>query len=266
MPHAVRIMGVLNVTPDSFSDGGRHNRPDEALKRAAQMVSEGADIIDVGGESTRPGADAVDEQQELDRVIPVVEAVHREFDTVVSIDTRKPRVMREAVSAGARFINDVSGLREHGALETVARLGVPVCIMHMQGRPHDMQFDPHYDDVVAEVLEYLLARAAACEAAGVAREHIVIDPGLGFGKTVEHNLTLLANLPRFASAGFEVLIGASRKQTIGTVLGRSVDDRLYGSIGLAVHAALNGAAIVRVHDVGATADAVTMALAVEARR
>ena len=259
-------MGVLNVTPDSFSDGGHHNRPDAALTRAVQILDEGAAIIDVGGESTRPGAAAVGEQEELDRVLPVVEAIHRELDVVVSVDTSKPRVMREAVNAGAGFINDVNALQADEALELAAGLDVPVCVMHMQGRPRDMQHDPRYEDVVTEVLEFVLARAAACEAAGIAREHIVIDPGLGFGKTVEHNLSLLANLPRFVASGYEVLVGASRKQTIGTVLGRAVDDRVHGSVGLAVQAVLNGARIVRVHDVQATADALNMVLAVQAQQ
>ena len=257
-----RIMGVLNVTPDSFSDGGQYEQFGSAVTRALAMVAEGAAIIDVGGESSRPGSQPVSEQEELDRVIPVIEKITNETDTIVSIDTCKPNVMRAAVQAGARFINDINALRAEGALEVASLLQVPVCVVHMQGRPRDMQRAPSYTDVVEEVLDFLLERTGACLQAGIAAEKIIIDPGLGFGKTVDHNLGLLANLGTFVDTGFEVLIGISRKQTIGTVLGRGVDERLHGGLGLAVQAVLNGARIVRVHDVGPTADALGMVEAV----
>ncbi|HWS02651.1 MAG TPA: dihydropteroate synthase [Gammaproteobacteria bacterium] len=258
-PH---VMGILNVTPDSFADGGRYVAHAAALAQARAMVAEGAAIIDVGGESTRPGAAPVSVQQELDRVIPVIEAVHAELPVVISVDTSKAEVMRAAVAAGAGFINDVRALREPGALEIAAASGVPVCLMHMQGEPRSMQQQPHYDDVVAEVKGFLLERAAACQAAGVSRERIVLDPGFGFGKSAAHNLRLLKQLPILAEAGYPILVGLSRKSLIGIVLDLPVEQRLHPSVALAVLAVWQGARIVRVHDVAATAQAVRMCAAV----
>lgn len=259
-----QVMGILNVTPDSFSDGGRFVGRDAALQHARAMVEEGAAIIDIGGESTRPGAAPVSVQQELDRVMPVIEAVRAELRVAVSVDTSKPEVMRAAVAAGAGFINDVRALREPGALGVAAAAGVPVCLMHMQGEPRDMQQQPHYADVVAEVRDFLLDRARACQAAGIPRAHIVLDPGFGFGKTVAHNLQLLRHLPILVETGYAVLAGLSRKALIGSVLGLPVDQRLAPSVALAVLAVWQGARIVRVHDVAATVRAVRMCDAVRA--
>lgn len=257
------VMGILNVTPDSFSDGGRFNRPEAAIERVLQMITEGADIIDIGGESTRPGAPEISEEEELQRVVPVVEAIRRHNDIPISVDTSKPRVMREAVAAGASFINDVRALQAPGALDTVAELGVPVCLMHMQGQPRTMQANPHYDDVVGEVREFLLQRAEACLAAGIDRENIILDPGFGFGKTVQHNLVLFRHLDTLVETGYPVLVGISRKSMIGKLLGdRPVDQRLAASVGLAALAGWLGAAIVRVHDVQENADALTLCRAV----
>jgi dihydropteroate synthase len=247
-------MGVLNVTPDSFSDGGRWDGRDAALRHAADMIHEGADIIDVGGESTRPGAVAVPEPQELDRVIPIVESLAGEFDVTLSVDTSKAAVMRAAVAAGAGMLNDVYALRQPGALEAAAELDVPVCLMHMQGEPRSMQVAPRYDDVVAEVERFLLERAGVAEAAGVPREHIVIDPGFGFGKSTAHNLALLRALPRLSRAGYPVLAGLSRKRILEALTGRPVEGRLAGSLALALVAARGGASIIRVHDVAETVD------------
>ena len=255
-------MGILNVTPDSFSDGGAWTDPDTALRHALDMVADGADIVDVGGESTRPGAQPVSVQEEIDRVVPIIERLSGEADCAVSIDTSKPQVMREAVQAGATMINDVFALRVDGALETVAHLNVPVCLMHMQGEPRVMQKNPHYDDVVSEVSEFLLRRAAACEAAGIAHSQIVIDPGFGFGKSLEHNLALFAALPQLANLGYPVLVGVSRKSMLGQITGRDTGDRLAASVASAVLAAQAGAAIVRVHDVAETADALKVLSAV----
>ncbi len=255
-------MGILNVTPDSFSDGGRFIGRADALRRVREMIAEGAGIIDVGGESTRPGARAVAADEELARVIPVIEAIRSESDIPVSIDTSKPEVMRAAVAAGASLINDVRALREPGALAAAAELGVPVCLMHMRGEPRTMQQDPRYDDVVAEVLAFLEQRVAACEAAGIPRERIVLDPGFGFGKTLEHNLALFRALPRFAATGLPVLVGVSRKSMIGQVLEVPVDERLAGSLALASLATWLGAAIIRSHDVRDTVQAVRMIRAV----
>jgi dihydropteroate synthase len=267
-----RVMGILNVTPDSFHDGGRFTRLDAALRQAEQLVGEGADIVDVGGESTRPGAAAVGENEELDRVIPVIERLASELAVPVSIDTSKPRVMREAVQAGAGLINDVRALREPGALETAARAPVPVCLMHMQGQPRTMQAEPRYTDVVAEVRDFLLERVEACEAAGIGRERLVIDPGIGFGKTIEHNLALFRGLPELARTGLPLLVGVSRKSMLGALLarrqGRSEpvpsEGRLYASVGAAVVAALGGARLLRVHDVAATCEALAVASAMQA--
>ncbi len=251
---APRIMGILNVTPDSFSDGGCFDRLDAALAHAEAMVEAGADLLDVGGESTRPGARPVSEAEELERVIPVIEALAARFDVPVSIDTSKPVVMREAVAAGAAMINDVNALRAEGALATAAAAGVPVCLMHMQGEPRTMQQAPHYDDVVTEVRDFLLARARACEAAGIARDAIVLDPGFGFGKTLAHNLALLRHLPVLCDTGYPVLAGISRKSMIGALTGREVDARLAGSLAAALLALEGGARILRVHDVAETRD------------
>lgn len=257
------VMGILNVTPDSFSDGGRFNRPDTAIERVRRMIGEGADIIDIGGESTRPGAPAVSEEEELQRVIPVIEAIRHESEIPVSVDTSKPGVMRQAVAAGAGLINDVRALQEAGALEAAAELGVPVCLMHMQGQPRTMQANPQYDDVVAEVRAFLLARADACRAAGIGEQNIILDPGFGFGKTVKHNLTLFRHLDRLVEAGYPVMVGVSRKSMIGKLLNdRPVEGRLAASVGLATLAAWLGAAILRVHDVQETVDALAMCRAV----
>ena len=257
------VMGVLNVTPDSFSDGGRYLAPAAARERARRMIAEGADIIDVGGESTRPGAAPVGVEEELARVVPVIEAIRAESDVPISVDTSKPEVMAAACEAGADMINDVRALREPGALETAARLGRPVCLMHMQGEPRTMQAAPRYDDVVAEVEAFLRQRVAACEAAGLPRGNLVIDPGFGFGKTLEHNLLLFHALPRLRRMGLAVLVGVSRKTMIGTILDRPPQGRLHGSVALAGLAVWLGARIVRVHDVGATRDAVRVVQAVK---
>ena len=249
------VMGILNVTPDSFSDGGQYLSLDSALHRAKGMWDEGADIIDVGGESTRPGSIPISVSEELRRVLPVIRAIRAELPVCLSIDTSKPEVMRAAVAAGADMINDVRALRADGAIEVVKDLGVPVCLMHMQGEPRTMQAAPGYRDVVRDVWGFLEARVEACEARGIAREHILIDPGFGFGKTLEHNLRLLAGLSSFVASGLPVLVGLSRKSMIGAILNRPVGERLYGSVALAVLAAIKGVAMVRVHDVGPTVQA-----------
>jgi dihydropteroate synthase len=250
------VMGVLNVTPDSFSDGGRFLDPSAALDHAQQMITDGADLVDVGGESTRPGALPTPEREELKRVIPLIEKMAVQ-GIPVSVDTRKPAVMRAAIAAGASMINDVSALRAPGALDVVASAGVPVavCVMHMQGEPATMQQSAAYGDVVYEVKAFLAERAAACEAAGIARDRIVIDPGFGFGKTVEHNLTLLRRLPEIVALGYPVVAGLSRKSTIGALTGRDAGERTAGSVAAALAAVARGAAIVRVHDVRETVDA-----------
>jgi dihydropteroate synthase len=257
-----QVMGVLNVTPDSFSDGGDFFSTALALERAWRMVDEGAAIIDVGGESTRPGARPVPLEEELRRVLPVIEALHRSLPVPVSIDTRKPQVMRAAVAAGAGLINDVNALRAEGAAAVASELAVPVCLMHMQGEPESMQAAPRYTDVVDEVIGFLLDRAQACIAAGVAREKILLDPGFGFGKTAEHNLRLLRHLDRLTGQGYPVLVGLSRKSLIGQILDLPVDKRLYASVALAVLAVWQGAAIVRCHDVRETREAIRMCRAV----
>jgi len=259
-----RVMGVLNVTPDSFSDGGAFLAPERAVEQARRMVSEGAAVIDVGGESTRPGAAQVPLEEELRRVVPVIEAVAAEPDVVVSVDTSKPEVMRAAVAAGAGLINDVRALRAPGALEMAARLDAAVCLMHMQGEPRTMQQTPHYDDVAGEVAAFLTERVRACEAAGIARERLLIDPGIGFGKTLEHNLSLLKHLDALGGLGLPILLGVSRKSFIGAVLDRPVGQRLYGSLALAALGVWQGAALVRVHDVAASAQVLAMCQAVRA--
>jgi dihydropteroate synthase len=256
------VMGILNTTPDSFSDGGRFTAVSIALEHAERMADEGADIIDVGGESTRPGASAVDEQQEMDRVVPVIEAIRANVDVPVSIDTSKPGVMRAAVAAGAMMINDVRALRVDGALAAAAELQKPVCLMHMQGQPGTMQQDPQYDDVVAEVTQFLRGRVAECKEAGLAEDLLVLDPGFGFGKTTDDNIELLANLRQLRDIGRPLLIGISRKSMLGAITGREVDQRLAGSLAAAVMAVERGASIVRVHDVAETVDALRIAAAV----
>ena len=259
---APAVMGILNVTPDSFWDGGRFDRRDAAMRHAEAMAGQGAALIDIGGESTRPGSKGVDEQEELDRVIPVIEAVRSVTAVPISIDTSKPGVMREAVAAGAVMINDVCALREPGALEAAAALGVPVCLMHMQGKPRSMQEAPSYDDVVAEVAAFLDQRVQACIDAGMDESLIVVDPGFGFGKTREHNVRLLANLRQCRVRGRPLLAGISRKSTLGDLTGRTVDERMPASVTAAAIAVLNGADIVRAHDVGPTVDALRVVEAV----
>lgn len=258
------VMGILNVTPDSFSDGGRYISVDAALAQAERMVEEGAAIVDIGGESTRPGAQAVDSVEELRRVLPIVEALAKRLPVPVSIDTSKPEVMRTAVEAGAGFINDVLALRTPGAVESAAAAAVPVCVMHMQGEPRTMQSEPHYRDVVADVSAFLEQRLAACIDGGITAERVLVDPGFGFGKTLAHNLSLFRHLDRFTGMGAGVLVGVSRKSMIGGVLDRPVEERLAGSLALATLAAAHGAAIVRVHDVRETVDAIKMVNAVAA--
>ncbi len=257
-PDTPSVMGILNVTPDSFSDGGRYNTLDLAIEQAATMVADGADVIDVGGESTRPGALPVTAQQELDRVIPVIEGIRRQLDCIISVDTSSPLVMREAVAAGADFVNDVRALGQAGAVAEVAALDVPVCLMHMQGSPQTMQQNPDYTSVVASVVEFLADRIQQCVDAGISREKIIIDPGFGFGKRLEHNLALLSNLERLHALKCPMLIGVSRKSMFGQLLGRDVGDRLAGTIAATVIAAQKRCAIMRVHDVREAVDAVKM--------
>ena len=250
-----RVMGIVNVTPDSFSDGGKHGTSDAAIAYALGLVEEGADLLDIGGESTRPGATEISEAEELKRVIPVIEALAKQINIPIAIDTSKPAVMRAAVQAGASIINDVFALRRENALDVAAELNVPVILMHMQGEPGSMQSAPHYNDAVAEVHSFLTQRIFACEMAGISKKNIVIDPGFGFGKSLEHNLALLAQLQRFVELGVPVLAGLSRKSFIGSLSGRDVNDRVHGSVAAALIAAQNGAKIIRVHDVAATVDA-----------
>jgi len=258
-----QVMGVLNVTPDSFSDGGDFFAPERALARALQMQEQGAALIDIGGESTRPGAAPVSAEDELRRVLPVIEALQGRLEVPISIDTRKPEVMRAAAAAGAGMINDVNALRAPGALEAAAESGLPVCLMHMQGEPRTMQSGPRYSDVVGEVKRFLVERVAACEAAGIGRQRILLDPGFGFGKTLEHNLQLLARLDELAASGLPVVVGLSRKSMIGKLLGVEVGERLPASIALAVLAVERGARLVRAHDVAATWQALQMQAALQ---
>ncbi|PHQ27485.1 dihydropteroate synthase [Marinobacter guineae] len=257
------VMGILNVTPDSFSDGGKFNRPDVALQRARQMVADGAAFIDVGGESTRPGATPVSVQEELDRVCPVVEAIARELDAVVSVDTSAPEVMAETARLGAGLINDVRALQREGAPEVVARVGIPVCIMHIQGEPDTMQDHPDYRNVRREVSSFLSERMRVAEMAGVRPENILLDPGFGFGKSLEHNLQLLASLEQMHILGHPLLIGVSRKSMLGHITGRDVNERLPASLAAATISAMKGASIIRVHDVRETVDAVRVVAAVK---
>jgi len=261
-------MGVINTTPDSFSDGGTLYRAggldlDLALARAAEMVAAGAAILDIGGESTRPGAAPVSTQEEMDRVLPLLERVTAELEVVCSLDTSSPELIRAGARAGAGLVNDVRALTRAGALEAAAATGMAVCLMHMRGEPASMQDAPHYEDVVAEVCDFLAHRVAACEAQGIPRQRLLLDPGFGFGKTLAHNLQLLRELPRVAAMGFPVVAGLSRKSMIGKLLGREVGDRLPASLALAVLAVERGAAVIRTHDVAATVDAVAMCVALE---
>ncbi len=258
-----QVMGVLNVTPDSFSDGGDFFSPEKALAHALDMEAAGAAIIDIGGESTRPGAVEVSLQEELDRVIPVIERLQPRLGVPMSVDTQKPEVMRAAVAAGAGMINDVNALRAPGALEAAAGCGVPVCLMHMQGDPRTMQSAPEYDNVVDEVHGFLAERAAACRDAGIPGEQILLDPGFGFGKTVEQNLALLAGLAVLTDTGYPVLVGLSRKSMIGKLLGVEVEERLPASLALAVLAVERGASLVRAHDVAETWQALQMCIALQ---
>ena len=260
-----RVMGIVNVTPDSFSDGGAHFDVEAAVAHGLALVAEGADILDIGGESTRPGADAVPLEEELRRTVPVIERLDSETRVPLSIDTFKPEVMRAAVAAGAGMINDICGLRSEGALEAAAELGVPVVLMHMLGEPRSMQDAPSYDDVVGEVHRFLAERIFAAEMAGIPRSRIVADPGFGFGKTTAHNMTLLAQLERFGELGVPVLAGLSRKRSIGEITGRDMpQQRVYGSVAAHLLAAQRGAKILRVHDVAATVDALRVWEAVDA--
>lgn len=260
-PH---VMGILNVTPDSFSDGGQHVGVDAALRHAEAMVTAGATLVDVGGESTRPGARVVSPLEELERVAPVVEAIARELDVVISVDTSTPAVIRETARLGAGLINDVRSLTRDGALDAAADTGLPVCLMHMRGEPADMQNDPRYEDVTAEVLSFLRGRMGACVAAGIRAERIVLDPGFGFAKTLSHNLSLFKHMERLHVLGRPLLVGVSRKSMIGQALERDVGQRLYGGLGLAALAVVQGAKILRVHDVAETVDVVRMIAAVQA--
>jgi dihydropteroate synthase len=258
------VMGVLNVTPDSFSDGGRYLHLTDALRRAEAMVEEGAALIDVGGESTRPGAAPVSVQEELDRVLPVVERLARELPVPISVDTSRPEIIREAARAGAGLINDVRALRLPGALEAAAASGLPICLMHLRGEPATMQHEPVYADVVAEVHTFLAERIRVCESAGIPRERILVDPGFGFGKTLDHNLILLRHLDRFTNLAAGVLVGVSRKSMIGALLNAPVGERLSGGLAAAVIAFWQGANIIRAHDVRETVQALCVCAAARA--
>jgi dihydropteroate synthase len=260
-----RVVGILNLTPDSFSDGGAYASVEAAVAHGVAMAGQGADMLDIGGESTRPGAAEVSVQEELRRVLPVIEQLRAQTQLPLAIDTSKPEVMRAAVAAGAGMINDVYALRREGALEAAAELGVPVCLMHMRGEPRDMQVDPQYDDVVGEVHRFLTDRLFACELAGIDRRKVMVDPGFGFGKNLEHNLELLRALERFANLGSGVYVGLSRKSMIGTITGRQQpEQRAAGSAAAALIAVQRGARLVRVHDVAATVDALAVWQAVHA--
>ena len=258
------VMGILNITPDSFSDGGRFTQRDAALRHAEAMVAAGATLVDVGGESTRPGARVVTALEELERVAPIVEAISRELDVIISVDTSTPAVIRETARLGAGLINDVRSLTRDGALDAAAATGLPVCLMHMRGEPGDMQNNPHYDDVTVEVAMFLEQRMAACASVGIGAEKIVLDPGFGFAKTLAHNLSLFKHMQDLYRLGRPLLVGVSRKSMIGLALERPVGERLYGSLALAALAMTRGASILRVHDVAETVDVVRMIAAVEA--
>lgn len=258
------VMGILNITPDSFSDGGRFNQRDLALRHAQAMVEAGATLIDIGGESTRPGARPVSVVEELERVAPLVEAINRELDVVISVDTSTPAVMRESARLGAGLINDVRALRRDGALDAAAATGLPVCLMHMQGEPSTMQDHPHYDDLLGEVSSFLLERMQACASAGIPAERILLDPGFGFAKSHAHNLSLFKHMQALHALGRPLLVGVSRKSMVGLALNKPVTERLNGSLALAALAMTKGAKILRVHDVAETIDVVRMIAAVEA--
>lgn len=258
------VMGILNITPDSFSDGGNFLNFNKAIAHAEAMVADGADIIDVGGESTRPGAENVSLQEELDRVIPVIERISTRLSVAVSVDTSKPEVMRAAVAAGAAMVNDVFALRREGAVEAVAELNVAVCLMHMQGEPRSMQEAPEYHALLREIIEFLAGRIAACTAAGIATDNIIVDPGFGFGKNDQHNLQILANLEQLQELQRPLLVGLSRKRTLGNLTGKDADQRVFAGVAAAVIAVRGGANIVRTHDVAATVDALKIADAVNA--
>ncbi|CNE30207.1 dihydropteroate synthase [Yersinia enterocolitica] len=250
-----QVMGILNVTPDSFSDGGRHNNLDKALQHAERMLSAGATLIDIGGESTRPGATEVSEQEELDRVVPVVEALAKRFDVWLSVDTSKAAVITESARAGAHLINDIRSLQEPGALEAAAKTGLPVCLMHMQGQPQSMQQSPHYDDLMADVNQFFKHHIDRCIAAGIAKSKLLLDPGFGFGKNLAHNYQLLARLAELHHFELPLLVGMSRKSMVGQLLNVPPQQRVIGSVACAVISALQGAQIVRVHDVKETVEA-----------
>ena len=262
-----QVMGVVNVTPDSFSDGGTLYANDAlsvaaAVERAAIMVQEGASIIDVGGESTRPGAEAVSVDEELSRVVPVIEALRQRFSVAVSIDTSTPQVIAAAANAGAGLINDVRALQHDGALQAAADSGLPICLMHIKGEPNTMQQEPHYDDLLADISSYFEERVLACQAVGIAREKLILDPGFGFGKTLQHNLQLLHSMQRLQNFNLPILVGMSRKSMLGNVIHKPVGERVFGGVAVAVMALERGATIVRTHDVGATVDALKMTQAV----
>lgn len=261
-----QVMGILNVTPDSFSDGGKFADVEPALAQVQRMITDGATIIDIGGESTRPGAAEVSEADELARVIPILKAIKERFDILVSIDTSKAKVMSAAIAAGADIINDVRALQNEGCLAALAASNIPVCLMHMQGLPRTMQNSPSYDDLINDIIAFFKQRIDACINAGISRERIILDPGFGFGKTLEQNFHLLANLSRFSSLGLPILAGMSRKSMIGNLLNRDLEQRLAGSISTALFAAQQGAHIIRVHDVQETVDALTILKAVTDNR
>lgn len=260
------VMGILNITPDSFSDGGRFAQRDLALRHAEAMMLAGATLIDVGGESTRPGARSVSPVEELERVAPVVEAISAELDVIISVDTSTPAVIRETARLGAGLINDVRALRRDGALDAAVATGLPVCLMHMRGEPTDMQNDPRYTDLVGEVSDFLRERMEQCVGAGIPAEKIILDPGFGFAKTLEHNLSLFKHMEALHALGRPLLVGVSRKSMIGKVLDKPVDQRLYGALALAAMAMVKGAKILRVHDVPETVDVVRMIAAVESAK
>lgn len=257
-----RVMGILNVTPDSFSDGGHFSQRDSAVAHALTLIEGGVDVLDIGGESTRPNAMPVSLQEELDRVIPVIEVLVKEVHVPLSIDTYKPAVMRAATAAGASIVNDVRALQAEGAIEAVAEADVGVCLMHMQGTPQTMQTDPAYVDVVSEVSDFLMQRVTVCEQAGIAKNRILIDPGFGFGKTRAHNITLIQQLEKMTHLGLPVLVGLSRKSVLGQVTGNDVDARIYASVSAAVISAMKGAKLLRVHDVKATVEALKVVSAI----
>ena len=260
------VMGVLNATPDSFSDGGRFTSVNKALEQAQLMIAEGVDIIDVGGESTRPGAKAVLLEDEIQRVIPIIQALRKISDIAISIDTSKPEIMQQAVEAGADLVNDINALQTRGAVDVCAQLNVPVCLMHMQGEPRTMQHQPEYNDVIIDVKNFLQQRITACEVAGIKKQNIILDPGFGFGKALAHNFSLLKHLDEFLDLNYPLLVGISRKSMLGAVLDAEVTDRLSGSLAAAVLAYTRGARIFRVHDVKPTVDALKICSAMSSAK